>query len=164
MVNCFCDFHEISIDSGEFYLCQVGGWLSDRRSFRLSGQLTASVLGRYATSCDMTEESQDLLNFLQFSQWKPLFFVGAFQHLSESSGNHYFYMGLFYKRLEWFQGFCALLKWLECGPWELFWETFSNNLCIYSTWIFLSGCQMDDKGCRVTPSLRVQTAPFGRCW
>ena len=26
------------------------------------------------------------------------------------------------------------------------------------------GCWMDDKGCRKTPSLRVQTAPFGRCW
>ena len=23
---------------------------------------------------------------------------------------------------------------------------------------------MDNKGCRKTPSLRVQTAPFGRCW
>ena len=26
------------------------------------------------------------------------------------------------------------------------------------------GCWMDDKGCRKTPSIRVQTAPFGRCW
>ena len=26
------------------------------------------------------------------------------------------------------------------------------------------GCWMDDKGCRKTPSLWVQTAPFGRCW
>ena len=27
------------------------------------------------------------------------------------------------------------------------------------------GCWMDDKGCSAyTPSLRVQTAPFGRCW
>ncbi len=26
------------------------------------------------------------------------------------------------------------------------------------------GCWMDDKGCRKTPSLKVRTAPFGRCW
>ena len=32
------------------------------------------------------------------------------------------------------------------------------NICIH-TWIFLSGCQIDDKGYRKTPSLRVQTAP-----
>ena len=48
--------------------------------------------------------------------------------------------------------------------------------CRYDTpvpWIHLQylylpgsskGCWMDDKGCRKTPSLRLQTAPFGRCW
>ena len=44
----------------------------------------------------------------------------------------------------------------------------SQTFCNSENQKFISGsskgCWIDDKGCRLTPSLRVQTAPFGRCW